>query len=209
MSDRAGADAEQSLHLVDAAKRLRDLLKDHATNTGEQIAENCRVLDVVPLLQDPSPDRPDTGNVAAWVVIDDDNNAKLLIERPVDRTPPVDVVLERMGAYNAAHERLKQLLIRATKHNRATADGSVKRNDGSKTHRTSAALGKSIERQSELGRQNAAMNERPAEACVGIPPDPTDKDFVLQVSDEPASYDQVDMSVLDGMTRGPKRESDG
>jgi hypothetical protein len=196
-----------------AAERLRALLRDHAASTGEYISESCRVLEVVPLLQDPSPDRPDAGNIAAWVLIDDNNTAKLLIEGPVDRTHPVDVVLERMGAYNAAHERLKQLLIRATKHNRAenakrtlTADSSGEPNEDSETDRTSAAPGESIDPQSELRRPIAAMNEWPAGACVGIPPNAVDKDFVPYSDDELVIYDQVDMSVLDGMTRGPKRK---
>lgn len=196
-----------------AAERLRALLRDHAANTGEHISESCRVLEVVPLLQDPSPDRPDAGNIAAWVLIDDDNIANLLIERPLDRTHPVDVVLERMGAYNAAHERLKQLLIVATKHNRAenakraaTADGSVQYPEGSKTDRTSPSPSESIDQKSELRRQIAAMNEWPAGACVGIPPNAADKDFVPYTDDDLVFYDQADMSVLDGMTRGPKRK---
>jgi hypothetical protein len=196
-----------------ATERLRALLRDHAANTGERISESCRVLEVVPLLQDPSPDRPEAGNIALWSLIDDDNIAKLLIERPMDRTHPVDVVLERMGAYNAAHERLKQLLIVATKHNRAenakraaTADGSVEHPEGSKTDRTSPSPGESIDQKSELRRQIAAMNEWPAGACVAIPPNAADEDFVPYSSDELVIYDQVDMSVLDGMTRGPKRK---
>ncbi len=194
-------------------ERLQALLNDHAANTGEQISERCRVLDVVPLLQDPSPDRPDTGNVAAWVVIDDDNIAKLLIERLIGKAFPIDVVLERMGAYNAAHERLKQLLIVATKHNRvenakraATADGSVEHPEGSKTDRTPPSPRESIDEKSALRRQIAAMNEWPAGACVAIPPNAADKDFVPYSDDELVIYDQVDMSVLDGMTRGPKRK---
>ena len=197
-----------------AAERLRDLLKDHAANTGEQISERCRVLDVVPLLQDPSPDPPDTGNVAVWVVIDDDNIAKLVIERPIGKSFPIDVVLERMGAYNATHERLKQLLIVATRHNRAgnakralTADSPVEPNEGLETDRTSAAPGEYIDRQSELRRQIAGMNDWPAGACVAIPPNAVDKDFVPYGDDELVIYDQTDMSVLDGMTRGPKRKS--
>jgi len=196
-----------------ATERLRALLRDHAANTGEHISASCRVLEVVPLLQDPSPDRPEAGNIAAWVVIDDDKFAKLLIERPLDRTAPVDVVLERMGAYNAAQERLKQLLIGATKHNRAenakralTVDSSVEPNEGSETDCTTAAPGESIDQQFELRRQIAAMNEWPAGACVGIPPNAADKDFVPYTDDDLVFYDQADMSVLDGMTRGPKRK---
>ena len=106
-------------HASYTPQRFARLLEQHAKGTGEHLPSDSQVLDFVPLMHELSDVEGVSHDGAVWLVVAPDGSTRMLIERPASDIPAVDVILAKLGEYNAAHRQLVQLMITATRHDRS------------------------------------------------------------------------------------------